>query len=216
MTRSARPLEEVNLIKARILDSALEIIVDEGFEKLSMRKIGKKAGMTTANLYNYYKNKDELYNHMVIQGYTLLEQELLKAVENESNPLQRIMNIIESYIKFGLEQQNYYYLMYTMHSPKYLDYVGTDHEEIATDEKELSDGVLQFVISIISDFTKDHAGYQGVEIEILAVQLWSQLHGLISLNNNGNLIEVDKNTHRIISGIVKNIETTLTRGFLSC
>ena len=56
------PMAETEIFKKkeRILDIAAEIIMEEGYHSLSMRKIGTKIGMTAANLYNYYSNKDEL------------------------------------------------------------------------------------------------------------------------------------------------------------
>ena len=46
--------------KELIVDIAAEIIMENGYQSLSMRNIGAKIGMTAANLYNYYSNKDEL------------------------------------------------------------------------------------------------------------------------------------------------------------
>ena len=54
MSRNTRSSEEIETIKTKILDAALAILFEEGFDDLSMRKLGRKLGMTAANIYNYY------------------------------------------------------------------------------------------------------------------------------------------------------------------
>ncbi|OUR91313.1 hypothetical protein A9Q81_17830 [Gammaproteobacteria bacterium 42_54_T18] len=212
MARPARSKEEVERIKSSILENALSILVKEGFSNLSMGKIGKQMGMTTANLYNYYKNKDELYNVIVIQGYNLLHDELVKSVTNISDPLDKIMTLFHAYINFGIENTHYYHLMFSMDSPKYLDYIGTPSEDVALVEKENSLRVLAFVMTVIDEYIRDHSGYKNVDSKLVAMQFWSQLHGLISLVNSGNLKEADENPNQVIEGILNNLKTIIERG----
>jgi len=214
MARPARPQEEVDKIKSDILEHALKILVNEGFSNLSMGKISKQIGMTTANLYNYYKNKDELYNVIVIQGYNLLYDALTEAVSTASKPLDRIKALFESYVRFGLTNTQYYHLMFSMMSPKYLDYVGTSHEGVAHIEKQNSLQVLDFVISIIEAYTEGHPGYKGVNSKLIAMQFWSQLHGLISLSNSGNFKEADEQPEQVIEGILIHINIIIERGLV--
>ena len=48
-------------IKRRILDTAREEFLDKGFEKASIRTITAKAKTSKSNLYNYFKDKDDLF-----------------------------------------------------------------------------------------------------------------------------------------------------------
>jgi AcrR family transcriptional regulator len=48
------------LNRARILDTALAIVDDEGIEALSMRKLGQALGYEAMSLYNHVANKDDL------------------------------------------------------------------------------------------------------------------------------------------------------------
>ena len=47
-------------IRKKIVDAALKIADDEGFEAVSMRRIATEVGMGTMSLYTYVKSKDEL------------------------------------------------------------------------------------------------------------------------------------------------------------
>lgn len=48
-------------IQDSILNSAKELFLTLGYEKTSMEKIAKKAGISKSNLYNYFKSKDEIF-----------------------------------------------------------------------------------------------------------------------------------------------------------
>ncbi|MGZ4091209.1 MAG: TetR/AcrR family transcriptional regulator, partial [Bacteroidia bacterium] len=45
-----------------IREKALELIVHEGFDGLSMHKLAKAAGVSPATIYIYYKNREHLLN----------------------------------------------------------------------------------------------------------------------------------------------------------
>ena len=61
MPKTTRAAEEVIGIKDRILETALQHLIEDGFEHFSMRKLAARLGMTAANIYNYFTNKDEIY-----------------------------------------------------------------------------------------------------------------------------------------------------------
>lgn len=48
-------------IQEKILNSAKDLFLTFGYEKTSMDKISKKAGISKSNLYNYFKSKDEIF-----------------------------------------------------------------------------------------------------------------------------------------------------------
>ena len=47
-----------------IRERALEMIVAEGFDGLSMQKLAKAAGVSPATIYIYYKNREDLLTHL--------------------------------------------------------------------------------------------------------------------------------------------------------
>src|SRR6187551_3516570 len=57
-----------------IREKAIEMIVKEGFDGLSMQKLAKAAGVSPATLYIYYKDRDDL----ILQ---LWEHEMTKMTE---------------------------------------------------------------------------------------------------------------------------------------
>ena len=49
-------------IEPRILQAAKEEFLSKPYERVSLREICAKAGVTTGALYNRYKNKEELFD----------------------------------------------------------------------------------------------------------------------------------------------------------
>lgn len=50
--------------EAAIREKAMEMIVDEGFDGLSMQKLAKAANVSPATIYIYYKNREDLLNQL--------------------------------------------------------------------------------------------------------------------------------------------------------
>ncbi len=48
-------------IRKNILEVARKQFQENGFKDTSMRKIAKESGVVLSNIYNYYKNKDEIF-----------------------------------------------------------------------------------------------------------------------------------------------------------
>ena len=50
---------------ARVLEAAKAEFLEKGFEKASIRDIGKRAGMTSAGLYRHCKDKEDLFRQVL-------------------------------------------------------------------------------------------------------------------------------------------------------
>jgi len=79
-TRARREREKQDM-KSAILDAATKIIIEEGYDKLSMRKIAEAIEYTPTTLYSYYKDKSE-----IIAGIS--KEMYLKIVNAVTNTLQ--------------------------------------------------------------------------------------------------------------------------------
>jgi len=51
-----------------IIESALELFAEEGFDGASMQSIAKKADVSKGNLYNYFKSKNDLLSGVLNYG----------------------------------------------------------------------------------------------------------------------------------------------------
>lgn len=183
MPKKARSPEEVRAVKQRILDKALDLINEDGFKNFTMRKLANKLNMTATPIYTYYKNKDELYLSILIQGFEKLYKILEAAYKTGKDPLERLKNVCREYISFGIYSANFYNIMLVFDVPKFYDYIGSPSEKIAALEMEAAIKVRDFGIKVIkeSGFAK---GQDPETANMLIVELLCSMHGFISINNS--------------------------------
>lgn len=199
MPRIARNVEEVDQVKEQILDEASKLILDEGFKGFSMRKLAGKLGMTAANIYNYFLNKDEIYLSIQTRGFEMMYEFLLVARDEASSPRKRLQKFIEGYIWFGLKRSNYYEVIFSRNTPKYTDYKGTQLEPVAFTEKAAGLRVLdlasQTIAQALGRVEDDEYCRQK------AIEAWIFLHGLVSLYQTRVLQEVCADVDAVVQRI---------------
>lgn len=205
MPKAARSPEDIESIKERILDVALSIINDQGFEHFSMRKLAAKLGITATTIYNYYSSKDELYLMILTRGFGLLGSTLHDIQQNVQDPSRRMEAMIRAYVDFGIKDSNYYNIMFTSGAPKYLDYVGTDLEPVAFFEKQTALELLEIASREFSHAVRGKYPLAEEDIRYFAIRLWSSLHGIIALYNSRVLHEVHEHPETIVERMVSDL-----------
>jgi AcrR family transcriptional regulator len=78
-------------IRSRIQQVATAEFLRYGYQEVTMRDIAKKSEISVGNLYNYYKNKEDLFDSLTSASYLYLNQ-LLKEV-NEHGRESGVANI---------------------------------------------------------------------------------------------------------------------------
>ena len=61
-------------IRKVILEVSKREFIEHGFKDASMRTIAKKSGVSLSNIYNYFKNKDEIFTHILSVPVSLLNK----------------------------------------------------------------------------------------------------------------------------------------------
>jgi AcrR family transcriptional regulator len=64
--------------RREILEKALDVFVDEGFENATFQKIADRCGITRTTLYIYFKNKKDIFNYSIKQLLTNVETRIQK------------------------------------------------------------------------------------------------------------------------------------------
>jgi AcrR family transcriptional regulator len=191
MSRNTRGSKEIEKIKTKILEAALTILFEDGFDDLSMRKLGRKLGMTAANIYNYYSGKDELYLTIQTRGFELIVHRFEQINSQISRPIDRLSTMISAYLEFGFSNSDYYSIMFSRNTPKYCDYVGSKLEPIAFLEKKAALKVSQIVTDVIKELARSNSQILASDAPYHTIQLWATLHGVISLHYSRVLQELD-------------------------
>jgi AcrR family transcriptional regulator len=183
MPKVMRAPEDIEVVKKRILDTAADIICEQGFDSLSMRKLASKLGMTAANIYNYYSNQDELYLSIQIRGFSRFYEQFFKAYARHENPIAKLKELINTYLDFGITNPGYYEIMMDSNTPRYTEYVGTKMEPLAYKDKLLSLKLVEIATTVFEEIAELDNHFLKKDSPYRALQLWSSIHGIVTLRN---------------------------------
>ena len=89
----------------QILEKALTVFINDGFEDATFQKIADQCGITRTILYLYFKNKKEIFNYSIKQMLTKVEENInaIKS-DNSLNSTVKITNVLLAI--FSLLEQN--------------------------------------------------------------------------------------------------------------
>ncbi|MDP6940649.1 MAG: TetR/AcrR family transcriptional regulator [Planctomycetota bacterium] len=152
--------------RAAILKEARRVLLDQGYTSLSMRSLAGAIGCTPTTIYLYFKNKDALIHTLIDEGMNMLHGKLAQVLEEtaDSDSIERMRALAGAYFDFGLENQEYYEVMFMLH-PQHMDRYPAVKYRSARRNLELFAEQLP----------------EGPSRPVAGIQIWSALHGTISL-----------------------------------
>ena len=163
---------ETNLRRV-ILDSTRHLLVQDGYKSLSMRKIAQAIGYSATSIYLHFENKDALIHTLIEEGMDLL-LESIKVAEavHPGDPLARLEAMCRRFVEFGLENPEYYEVMFMLH-PELMERYPAEKYRRARRNLDviaatLADGVAQDLFAVNN-------------VRVAASTIWSALHGAVSL-----------------------------------
>jgi len=197
-----RKEREKQKMRSRILNAAMKLFIEEGYESVSLRKISDKIEYSPATVYNYFKDKDEILYTLHNIAFEKFYVELSKS-NRIKNPLERLKKIGKLYINFALSNPQYYDLMFIMNSPirKVLS------------EEDWTVGLKSF--QIIKDCVTDciNEGYfKKGNPDTAAFSMWSYVHGIVSLIIRKRCMMIpDKHLKHVANDALKFLNTNMLK-----
>ncbi len=167
--RRARHKEE---LRQRILEAAREIIMREGFEALTMRKIAERVEYSPAAIYLHFRDRDEIAKQLSREGFAELFRALEPAAAVE-DPVERLRRIAWEYIRFGMENPETYRLIFMEY--KYLAVV------FGGDSKERDDPTSRAAFDLLVRTAAELSLQVDATPQQIAETLWAAVHGIVSL-----------------------------------
>lgn len=148
------------------------MLVEEGFGKMSMRKIASQVGVSATSIYLHFKNKDDLLLELIDTSIARLSDKLENQLRDFDNPVQKLQKLAESYIEFALNNPQEYEIIYMVRSEEMPKFPKKKFRQVRKIYELLADiieqgrrqGLLEVKNSITSAYT-----------------FWAQLHGVASV-----------------------------------
>ncbi len=183
---SERREMEKKALKKKIFDSASEIIINEGYEKLSIRKIAQKIEYSPAVIYNYFKNKDSLVTS-IVQDTIIRIYSSMMALDLEKLPVEEALRKgLTEFLWLLIENPQQYRATSLLwlttgnpHQNKPYDY----YENTATDKKNYEDPSDDEIIKILAGILErgiNEGVFRKLDAKLNAMLMVSSVFGLIS------------------------------------
>jgi AcrR family transcriptional regulator len=157
-------------LRSMALNAAQEIIMREGAQNLTTRKVAAKMGYSPGTLYLIFKNLDDLKLTANVQNVLALRSRLLAATVGIDGPVERLKAMAHCYLEFGLTGPNLWRLMFEHQMP--------GNDSLPEDMTNETDGLLQI---LLDEFRQLLPNVEQGEVLRVATAYWSALHGVTHL-----------------------------------
>lgn len=95
-------------LRDQIRDTARELFAREGYESISMRRIGAEVGCSPMAIYRHYENKEELLLSICEETFARMARLLEKEREKPGTRLEQLRRCINAVLEFHLRHPNHY------------------------------------------------------------------------------------------------------------
>ncbi|MCB9284181.1 MAG: TetR/AcrR family transcriptional regulator [Lewinellaceae bacterium] len=168
---SERKEREKAELRQLILEGAMEVFLEVGFENTSIRKIAERIEYSPGTIYVYFKDKDEILHELHHTAFDRL-MEVMEKTAVHAEPIDQVYAIGENYITFALENPQLYELMFVLRAPM----------KAINPECEWEDGwrTYNYFKSVLIKAV-EKGQLKLVDPEVLCVTFWAAVHGLVTL-----------------------------------
>ncbi|HTZ86982.1 MAG TPA: TetR/AcrR family transcriptional regulator, partial [Solirubrobacteraceae bacterium] len=114
-TRRRNPRGEGERLRAALMEAAAELLLEHGSaERLSIRSITARAGVSPTALYLHFDSKDELVRAVSIAAFQELWEYLQQAVAaHEGEPRAQLEALGAAYIEFAEQRPGHYRILFS-------------------------------------------------------------------------------------------------------
>jgi len=184
--------------RVNILEASIDIVKEEGWQALSMRKIADRIEYTAPIIYEYFKNKDAILNELTRQGYVKLSALMQEAKDKHTAPEEQLEAMWLAYWNFAFAEKEMYQVMYGVEVNCCV------LEKSCPDMQGPSNMLWDKIAEIIPEAQRTEE-----YIDLKYYTFWSVIHGLISINMTRqiNSDEINKRVLKdAIGGIIASMK----------
>ena len=147
-------------LKEQFAEIAWDICKTESWQKVNMRRVAQKAGVSNNAFYRHFKDKNDLKAELMRRGFEILYEDMKDVTNNFSS-------YGAHYIRFGLDYPHIYDLMFG----------NTDLDmSLYPDLEALSDASFSGIVEGLKAFMPDESDN---DIMIKAYNVWASVHGIV-------------------------------------
>ena len=175
-------------LKNALIKAGVEILSKQGIEGLSLRKVAQRAGVSHSAPYAHFPDKQSLIAAISTEGFNQLYTELDAAIlANPKNPKKQLQQGARAYVQFALNNTDTFNIMFSGVLEKEKDYPAF---------VDISSKTFQRVVDVVRA-CQEAGVLRATTAEMMAVAVWGQVHGIISLALEGQIPHTVLDGHKL-------------------
>jgi AcrR family transcriptional regulator len=168
---SDRKAREKQEMRARILEAAKTLFLEDGYASVSIRRIADAIEYSPSTIYLYFKDKDDILFALHNIAFKQLFRRQKGNAEIE-DPRLRLEAFLSTYLEFALDNREYYDLMFIQYAPVSRIMELAEWRYGRRSYESLKETVRQ---------CQERGYLVNLNLDAAAFGLWSFVHGIASL-----------------------------------
>jgi len=169
-TSERRERHRVSL-RSDILEAASRLFVEEGYDRVTMRRVAECIEYSPTTIYLYFEDKTELFNAVCEETFSQLAANLERLKRTQMTPLGYLREGLRLYIDFGVKHPDHFTVTFLQASKS-----SQEHSFDASIGGRAFDTFRQAVRACV-----DNGDIRTTSIDMTAQALWAGVHGLTAL-----------------------------------
>lgn len=166
-------------LRQALIDASHQLLIEKGADNFSLADACRLAGVSTAAPYKHFRDKLEILQAIVEQGFARLAARSVEAARRAGEgTLEGVMAMGDAYVDFAIEETAVFRLMFGQNTEL------KKAEEVQTTGRVCFANVIDQVALYCA--RNGRAGDPG----FIAVQLWTFVHGAACLKIDGDYEKV--------------------------
>ncbi len=216
MIKKSRKEKEKKARRDLIIDSALQVMKEKGFENATMDEIAEAAEMGKGTLYLYFESKTALYLAISERGARLLNQQIARILVQEATGLELIEKIGFVYLDFIRDNP----LFFTAFN--YFEHVVNEGKMAGTslidDCNTHAREAMAYIVRALQIGMQDGSIKSTIDPRMLGIIIWGASRGVMHMaflkQQNSHLqllddVEYDLNT--LVTGFINLLRTGMKK-----
>lgn len=174
LTVTDAPQGRQPLSRESIMAAARKILVEEGLDAVSLRKVAGSLGVTAPALYLHVAHKRDLLQGIAEQEFELLLERFHQV--DVADPVERVRRLSHLYVEYACENPALFRAMF-LFRPELASEPRGDDEALATKAyRYAADSVRQAV---------EDGRFRNDDADLAALTLWTSVHGVATMLLSG-------------------------------
>jgi AcrR family transcriptional regulator len=177
MARASLSDEEVEQMRLRLAQAALELYTEQGYEAVSFRELAQRLGISHTLPYRYFDNKEALFAQVRSGGFLRIRAMLEASDPRHLAAPQRLLVLGNATVDWVKAHAAEYRLMFSMQQPPLERY-----PELLRARR----AAFGYLVEVVRDGVRQGT-MQGDPLTVMHIA-WVSVHGLLTLHAADQLV----------------------------